>query len=466
MKIGRVYAKEIVSLKKMKPSFFLNEGKRNLIELERQNRIKGTLNEYLEDVFRPGIFKRIFVQNESTGYQYFTASDMMKCNPLDYAKYLSKKITTNAQYMAVKNGCILVSCAGTVGNVKLIDSTLDNVIASQDIIRVIPKSDKIGFVYAYLSSKSIYEYIQSLIYGSVVSRIEPDSIRKIPLVKISDNIISSTNNLIEEATNLRKQALENLHDAEELLMNAAHLDHLSSEDYDYYGPRSQQRKVSCFIRKKTEIDTTTINAFNLSERIRKTKGKILCSTKKLKDILKNGETFSTGSFPRVEVKEGNGIMLINQSDIFDNIIKGKYISKRNIKLSNLVEYGEVLIAGVGTLGENETFCRVIFASEDLEGQLVSGEFIRMNTNNKVPSGYLFTWLSSDYGFRFLRNIQAGTKLCRPIPKLIKEIPIPILEGNVMDQIDSLVRQAFTKRHYANIKERNAIDLIEQQLENW
>lgn len=48
-------------------------------------------------------------------------------------------------------------------------------------------------------------------------------------------------------------------------------------------------------------------------------------------------------------------MLINQSDIFDTVIKGKYISKRNVNLSNLVEYGEVLIAGVGTLGENETF---------------------------------------------------------------------------------------------------------------
>lgn len=47
-------------------------------------------------------------------------------------------------------------------------------------------------------------------------------------------------------------------------------------------------------------------------------------------------------------------MLINQSDIFDTLIKGKRISRRNVKIDNLVNYGEVLIAGVGTLGDSES----------------------------------------------------------------------------------------------------------------
>jgi len=159
-------------------------------------------------------------------------------------------------------------------------------------------------------------------------------------------------------------------------------------------------------------------------------------------------------------------MLINQSDIFDTIIKGKYISRRGVKADNLVEYGEVLVAGVGTLGENETFCRAIFANEDLKGQLVSGEFIRMKTTKEMPSGYLFTWLNSDYGFRLLRNLQAGTKLCRPIPKLVLEIPVPILDKESMLEIDRLVREAHTKRHLANQKELKAISMVEQEIEKW
>ena len=132
----------------------------------------------------------------------------------------------------------------------------------------------------------------------------------------------------------------------------------------------------------------------------------------------------------------------------------------------MVEYGEVLIAGVGTLGENETFCRAIFANEDLKGQLISGEFIRMKTNDMIPSGYLYTWLSSDYGFRFLRNIQAGTKLCRPIPKLLLELPVPIIDKEDMLRIDSLVREAHTKRHQANQMESKAIRMVEEEIEKW
>lgn len=159
-------------------------------------------------------------------------------------------------------------------------------------------------------------------------------------------------------------------------------------------------------------------------------------------------------------------MLINQKDIFDTVIKGKYISQRGVKTDNMVEYGEVLIAGVGTLGENETFCRAIFANEDLVGQLVSGEFIRMKVNKEIPSGYLCAWLSSDYGFRLLRNIQAGTKLCRPIPKLVLDIPIPVIPPNVMIKIDKLVKEAHTKRYEANENERKAIRMVEQEIEKW
>ena len=65
----------------------------------------------------------------------------------------------------------------------------------------------------------------------------------------------------------------------------------------------------------TMIGTTTINAFNHSERIRKAKTYIHCDTKPLKEILINNDTFSTGSFPRIEVNHGHGIMLTQVSDL-------------------------------------------------------------------------------------------------------------------------------------------------------
>ena len=90
----------------------------------------------------------------------------------------------------------------------------------------------------------------------------------------------------------------------------------------------------------------------------------------------------------------------------------------------------------------------------------------MKTNGKVPSGYLYAWLASDYGFRLLRNLQAGTKLCRPIPRLVLEIPVPIVEKETMEEIDKMVKDAYTKRYRANCNERKAISLVEQEIESW
>lgn len=267
-----------------------------------------------------------------------------------------------------------------------------------------------GLVYAYLASQYGHSLLTQGTFGAVIQHIEPDFVASLPIPKFPKAFQNKVDDLIQNASTLREEAAEILTKARKILKEKVHLRDLSPDDYDYFGPHPYYREVSCFVRKRKDIDTTTINAFNHSERIRNIKTLLKCNTKPLYEILLGGKTFSTGSFPRVETKKGYGVMLINQSDIFDTVIKGKYISKRNVILSNLVEYGEVLIAGVGTLGENETFCRTIFANEDLVGQLVSGEFIRMKTTEEVPSGYLFAWLSSDYGFRLLRNTQTGTKL--------------------------------------------------------
>ncbi len=250
-----------------------------------------------------------------------------------------------------------------------------------------------------------------------------------------------------------------------LLEQKANLKDLTPDDYDYYGSRTTNRRVSCFSIKRKDITTTKINAFNLSERIKNVKEN-LDPVVTLKETLLSQNVFSTGSFLRFEVSNDKDIMLINQSDMFDTLIKCKRISRRNAKIDNLVNYGEALITYVGTLGDGEKFCYVIFANENLEVQLVSGEFSRMKTIQDVPSGYLFAWLDSDYGFRFIRNTQASTKLCRPIPKLLFEIHIPIIDKESMLEIDKLVREVHTKRYQANCNERKVISMVEQEIDSW
>lgn len=468
MKSGTITIGEVYSSyqSRLKPAFFLNRGRRSMIDISQKGGISGNVKDIVKDVYRPGIFKRIFISDLKHGKKYITASSMLSQDASSFAKILSISQTDNLEPMILKSKQILVSCAGSIGDTRLIGSDLNGVVGSQDIIRVEPREDNFGFVYAYLSSPTVYEYIQSLVYGSVVSRIEPEAISGIPLLSISEECRLKINSLIRQSFDLRNEANDLLSESTSLLYHYTNLARLERSDFDYFGARTEGRVLATNMISIRDVGTTSFNAFCHSQRTAKLRERIKNSVP-LKDVLIGGDTFSTSSFPRVEVKDGNGIMLINQSDIFDTIVKGKWISKRKVNLAdNLVSYGEVIVAGVGTLGENETFCRVLFANEDLKGQLISGEFIRMRCNEKIPSGYLFSWLNSDYGFRLIRSTHSGTKLCRPIPSLFLQIPVPIIDQTKMNEIDLMVRTAYTKRHQANNLEKEAIRLVEKEFDKW
>ena len=426
-----------------------------------------SLSFYCSEIFTSGRNKREYTTKEY-GFPFLSNSDASTSNPFLTCKYNSKKYGFDEKSQ-LKGGMILTGRVGAIGQTSFVPSYWEKykMMGSDNIIRIVVKPEyKNGFLYAYLASRIGNLSFLKLLTGGVQPFITDNMVGGLLIPDFPDSFQKEVDDLIQESAKLREEASDMLTGAEKLLKKAANLRDLTTEDYDYFGPRGAEREVSCFVRNRKDITTTTINAFNLSERIKKTKASMPCATKPLKEVLLGGDTFSTGSFPRVEVKEGYGIMLINQKDIFDTIIKGKYISKRGVKTDNMVEYGEVLVAGVGTLGENETFCRTIFANEDLVGQLVSGEFIRKKASNEVPSGYLYAWLESDYGFRFLRNIQAGTKLCRPIPRLVLEIPVPIIDSDKMNDIDKLVKEAHTKHYEANNYERKAIRMVEQEIEKW
>lgn len=465
MKCRVINSQEVLLSKRFDGSYHNAEVNIYSSVIERHSSFK--LKDYCTEIFTSGRNKRVYTTKEF-GYPFLSNSDVVAAAPLASCKCSSKKYGFDEKAI-LRKGMILTGRVGAIGQTAFVPGYLEayNAMGSDNIIRICVKpEERNGFIYAYLASKIGNLSFWKHATGGVQPFITDAMVGELPIPDFPEAFQKEVDDLIQESARLREEATEALEDASKLLKHYASLSDLTEADYDYYGPRSYERQVSCFVKSRKDIDSTTINAFNHSERIKNTKDKITCLTRPLKDLIINGDVFSTGSFPRIEVKEDKGIMLINQSDIFDTIIRGKHISKRNVKLSNLVEYGEVLIAGVGTLGENETFCRCIYANEDLVNQLVSGEFIRMKTIEEIPSGYLYTWLSSDYGFRFIRNLQTGTKLCRPIPRLLLEIPVPIIESNKMKEIHDIVTDAHTKRYKANCLVKQAIGMIENEIEHW
>ena len=160
-------------------------------------------------VYRPGIFKRVYVEN---GFPYIKGGEVFFTNPFRRCVYVSRTKTPFVDEMKLKEGQILIMCAGTVsvGKVKLITKEYEdkNCIGSQDIIRLESEDDLFTkeYLFMYLQLPFVYDYIISMKYGSVIERIEPFHIESIPVITPSNEISKKITSIIKRYMDLSYKA--------------------------------------------------------------------------------------------------------------------------------------------------------------------------------------------------------------------------------------------------------------------
>lgn len=462
---GRIKSKYILEDVRFNSGYFLNEDAANSRSLE-EYKDKCTPLDEIATVWNPPIFKRQFCQKTENAVPYCQSSNVT--NAFEGSDVYINKVQATKVGSVVAENQILVTGFGTIGNTRLINELSSGISYANNCCRIKTNDNELfGYIYAVMTSKYGRSQLNKNASGSVVRYIEAPGIKKTLIPALPKVNQQEIHDLIIQASNLRVEANKLMGEAKEELNSDASLSPISSADYEYFGNHSNNRQVSAFSRGIKEISSVTINAFNYSKKVENLENRVKeNSFLKLSDCLDENQFFSTGSFKRLEIDSPNSIKLLNQSDIFHLRKQGKMLARKFVNEDKLVEYGEILIAGVGTLGEGETFCNVVFANEELESQLVAGEFIRMKTNEKILPGYLFCWLSTDYGFRFIRKTQTGTKLCRPIQELLKNIPVPILQESQMKSIDLKVKSSQTMMYKALCIENQAIDLVEKEIESW
>lgn len=202
-KTSSVSYKEILdSLQhRLDPPALINDGVKTIFELK--NRLEHTtIGKINGKVYRPGIFKRNYVED---GIPYIKGSEIFLNNPFRRCDYLSRTRTPFIDEMAMKEGQILITCAGSVGDIKLITKEYvdKQSIGSQDIIRL-ESYDALytkEYMFVYLQQPFVYDYIQSMKYGAVIERIEPFHVESIPVVK-------PTKELSEEITGIIRNYMD------------------------------------------------------------------------------------------------------------------------------------------------------------------------------------------------------------------------------------------------------------------
>lgn len=456
MKSDAVNITEIISgyQYRFKPNAFLIDSKRTFAKLKSKGLLNCLVSDYCSNIFRPSIFKRIFVKDLNHGKIYLTAQAMVTEDPRRIAKILSTKLTDNLEPMILNKNGILVSCAGTVGNIRLINKSMDCTVGSQDIIRVIPK-EYFGFIYAYLSSNTVYDYLQSQIYGSVVHRIEPETVSAIPVPDFTHDVINKVEEFVRTSSHLRDEAIEALDKAKDILSKYINVS-FNKEHFKTSVVSSKDIWNSLQHR----LDPPAImndGVYSMQDITSKMNHTTIANV--------NGKVYRPGIFKRNYVS--NGIPYIKGSEIFltNPFRRCEQLSRTLTPFIDemSMKEGQILITCAGSVGD----IKLITKEYEDKKSIGSQDIIRLESNDELyTKEYLFVYLQQPFVYDYIQSMKYGSVIERIEPFHVESIPVIEPTKELSNEITSIVRQYMDCTYQAFKCEEKAISMVEEEIEKW
>ena len=164
------------------------------------------LKDLCTKIFRPGIFKRQYVTEG--GITFLGGADILNAIPSSY-KQLSKPQVKRMPELMPKQGTILVTCGGTIGNTVYVDNQLATCAVSQHVMRLVPNGEvHNGYLYAFLSSEIGKKLINLFAFGSVIPQIEAHHLELIPVPILNDETMNSIDALCMQYVSYNEIAKE------------------------------------------------------------------------------------------------------------------------------------------------------------------------------------------------------------------------------------------------------------------
>jgi type I restriction enzyme S subunit len=436
---------------------------RILLNKLRKNNVRiTTINDpsFTSQVFWPERFKRKYTK-ENEGIPFLMPKEIFQ-----FFLQPRKFIANVSNNLFAKEKWILITRSGSIGRCLLSNKILSNFALSDDLIRIIPTSEKeVGYIYAFLNTWIGQAYLTKTQYGETIKHIEPKHVGTIPLPLLQESDIKEINEKILKAHKLREEAQELLLKAEKLFYDELNLPILSEKDVKYFGGNSG-KIIKAFICKSGDLNLRLDARCHmpiirkLIETMRVNSNGYLSD---LKEITCN--IFIPTRFKRIYIKrpeegipflQGSHVPLIKLFDL-------KYLWKRTEGVKEtLVARDWVLLTRSGTVG------KTALVTSSIEGWGASEHILRIIAKPDIHPGYLLMFLSSTYG-----NLQVLGKIYGGVVSEIAEKDISLLEKikvlipheeKVQKKIGDQVREAYEKKDQANVLEEETVKLLERKLE--
>lgn len=399
-------------------------------------------------IFIGGRARRVYVKDREHGIPFLSSSDILQAD-LEAVKLASKKYTPNVEDMKLQKGWTLITRSGTIGNCAFANAKHAQKLASEHVIRLVPNNIlREGYIYAYLASKQGYSLLTQGTFGAVIQHIEPAYVASLPIPVAPESFQQEVDDLIQESARLREEAADALTEAHRILKSELHSSHTHNKIVsikNIYKSHNQRFEANYYASENRELYDLITQQFKCT---------------RLKDLCER--IFRPGIFKRQYVNT-DGITFLGGADILNATPSSyKQLSKLQVKkMPELMpKQGTILVTCGGTIGNT------VYVDTQLASCAVSQHVMRLIPNGTVPNGYLYAFLSSDMGKKIINLFAFGSVIPQVEAHHLELLPVPILENNKMEHIDALCMRYVHCNEKAKENERQAISMVEQQIDSW
>ena len=374
-------------------------------------------------------------------YRYVRGKDVKEFFLLDDDNvYIPEKDYERLKKYSLKEGDVLVSVVGTLGNAAIVDSSTVPAIFSCKSTVFRTNSINSHYFIAYLNSRYGYKLLKRSVRGAVQTGLNIDDLKSLPVFIPSQMIQESIASFVLSAKKENDRSKSIYSQAEDLLLEELELKNFKpKEELSYIvnlsNVKSAHRTDAEYFQPKfKKIEEKLIKDFN-AKRIKNL------------DFIK----VTTGQYSEEYTTKDQGKPYIRGTDLtkgtvnLDNLV---YIDLDRQIPSKKAKEGDVVVTRVGTIGISARL------PKEVEGGTISDNLIRLRFSEEDLNSFYASLYFNTIGSQLMIRESRGSVQARLNQETLKEIVLPILPKSTQQKVADLVHQS----HQAH---RNAKELLEK-----
>lgn len=177
----------------------------------------------LANVWMPSRFKRVYATDREHGTPFLRAHNVFFRFPKS-DRFLSTTLTKDGTKTGIERGWLLLARSGTVGAVAYATDLLANFALTDDLLRLVPRSEEDGlYLYCYLLSRIGQLLVTHDEHGSAVPHISDSQASQVVVPVLADASFAEIVTKMRSAVELREQATVAVKGAQERFLEIAKL---------------------------------------------------------------------------------------------------------------------------------------------------------------------------------------------------------------------------------------------------